>query len=154
MLQELFITGLGAFLGLLAALATEGIVRRRRKLRSFENLLDEARGFLLALMPILDSEVETVELVAALKHRIHLPIWDAIVGTGDLMEFRERPYFDSLIRLYTMILELRSRVDGASLASDQESDDLAEVRACVERIFVLTRNDAHLEPLIQVVPKR
>ena len=86
MLQELFITGLGALA--CSPHLHRGIVRRRRKLRSFENLLDEARGFYWH-HAYLDSEVETVERCSAEEDPS--PHLGREVGTGDLMEFRKGP---------------------------------------------------------------
>lgn len=156
MLGDLAVAFVGAFLGFVAALLTDGVVRRRRKLRSIDNLLDELHGFITALEPLILtlplSDEGNHELALALRYRVHLPIWDAIVGTGDLLEFRDKPYFNALIRLYTVILELRARVDGASGSVSHPEvgvDDLREMRNCAAQIMALSGRDSQIGALLE-----
>lgn len=146
--MEILLTVVGAFLGFGGALLAEGIVRRRQRMRSIHNVVDELNSLLTALdgvWPTPDAlrgphRLAAIEaLVRALAHRIHLPIWDSLVGTGDILEFRTKDFFDSLIGIYGRVLELRSRVDAVAAGgsrddSDDRADDLEDVLACGEQI--------------------
>ncbi|MDR1151275.1 MAG: hypothetical protein LBK72_02145 [Bifidobacteriaceae bacterium] len=163
---DLVPTFLGAFLGFLFALLANTLINNRQKRRSAKNLADELADFLRALHEVfpvgLDLTVsprstgwrESVASTAfALAHRIHLPIWESLVATGDLLALRKQDYFDSLIRIYVLILELRSRVNShtftARTAGQELRDDaLLAIHQSEEDIIALARDNVPLRALL------
>jgi hypothetical protein len=159
-------TFLGAFLGFLFALLANGLIHNGQKKRSVNNLADELSDFLHALHDVFLSDFDPdvgpmnaacreslAASALALAHRIHLPIWHALVATGDLLALMKQDYFESLVRAYVLILELRSRVNAYALVAHSaqslpQDDALIAIHQAQSEIIALAHRDAPLRHLL------
>lgn len=42
---------------------------------------------------------------------IYLPIWETVIQTGDILEFKDKSYFDTMIFVYTKIYRLKALIE-------------------------------------------
>ena len=58
-----------------------------------------------------------------LRYAIYIPIWDSVLQNGDLLYFKNKDYFDSLIKVYTYIIKIKNLIDGFETVSKQGDFD-------------------------------
>lgn len=58
-----------------------------------------------------DALEKMVIKIDKLRYALYIPIWDSVLQNGDLLQFKNKEYFDSLIKVYTYILKIKSLID-------------------------------------------
>ena len=123
---DLLIAFIGAFLGLGSALFLQKSLSNSQARKSIGNIIDELDVFFIDLIGVLtdinssksltydtpESEIEIFAMVPKkLAYAIYVPIWETFVKTGNILEFKNKVYFDDLILLYSNIQKLSNMIN-------------------------------------------
>jgi len=128
-------TAFGAFLGFGFSLLLEAKTIKENKKKSINNIIAELsqiyNGIEQIILSNYDEELSTIfskeglnisdnekeklcifdRKVRSMAHVIYLPIWNTLIQTGYLLEFKDEKYFDGLIRIYTLMIRLQKLID-------------------------------------------
>lgn len=128
-------TAFGAFLGFGFSLLLEAKVTKENKKKSINNIIAELsqiyNGIEQIVLSNYDEELSAIfdkeklnisddekeklcifdEKVRSMAHVIYLPIWDTLIQTGYLLEFKDEKYFEELIKIYTLMIRLQKLID-------------------------------------------
>lgn len=128
-------TAFGAFLGFGFSLLLEAQVTKENKKKSINNIIAELSQIYDGIEQIIlssyneelsaifdkgnhnisDNEKEKLYIfdgkVRSMAHVIYLPIWDTLIQTGYLLEFKDEKYFEGLIKIYTLMIRLQKLID-------------------------------------------
>lgn len=62
-----------------------------------------------------DKYIECIKILESriidATNTIYMPIWDSVLQNGDLLKFKDKGYFDLLIRIYTRIVAMRELIN-------------------------------------------
>lgn len=145
-------SAIGAFFGMITSLMLDKFIDSKSKRNSITNIiaeLDSIRNGLydqiICKLPEqyhnriinekleidLDSELldQINRNIKDLAYVIYIPIWETVLQTGDILEFKEKKYFEELIRMYTKIYKLKALID--SYYSEKEVNVI-----CIRRIII------------------
>lgn len=136
-LKDIINSAIGAFLGFGASLILEQMATSANKRKSINNivaelvtvrdgiresvisfipdsiksdifnnlLVEEFRGEKRVVLERLDKKIREMVYI------IYLPIWETVLQTGDILEFKDKPYFDTMIFVYTKIYRLKALIE-------------------------------------------
>lgn len=136
-LKDIINSAIGAFLGFGASLILEQMASSANKKKSINNIVaeleavrDGIRESVILFIPDdiksnISNNLLTEELVGENKlvlegldkkiremvYVIYLPIWETVLQTGDILEFKDEPYFDAMIFVYTKIYRLKALIE-------------------------------------------
>lgn len=145
--EEIVNSAMGAFLGFGASILVEAIVLSRRKKKSIKNVIAELESILGGLQKDIYDEFfygidnpdvsmindwsKPINKIKGLEYVIYLPIWNAVLQTGDVLEFKNEKYFEDLVWVYANLNKLQMLIDNFG---DEDNPKKAE------RIFKLYLN--------------
>lgn len=128
-------SAIGAFFGMITSLMLEKLLESNNKKKSIDNIIAELESIrnglneqIINKLPteycqeITNGIQQSIEIDADLLEQIngnikdlayviYVPIWETVLQTGDILEFKEKKYFEELIRLYTKIYKLKALID-------------------------------------------
>lgn len=128
-------SAIGAFFGMITSLMLEKFLESNNKKKSIDNIIAELESIrnglneqIISKLPaencqeITNGIQQSIEIDADLLEQIngnikdlayviYVPIWETVLQTGDILEFKEKKYFEELIRLYTKIYKLKALID-------------------------------------------
>ena len=115
---ELFYAFFGAFGGFLLASQWEHHSERRKKKKAIENIALELFGIRMTLCSNIISvansnskiDGKAYNKVIYIKYSVLTPVWDSLVNSGVLLDFKDEAYFDELIVAYTRVSMLRAQL--------------------------------------------
>lgn len=136
-LKDIINSAIGAFLGFGASLILEQMATSANKKKSINNIVaeleavrDGIRESVISFIPdsiksdisnnILTEELrgenkaileELDKKIREMVYVIYLPIWETVLQTGDILEFKDKPYFDAMIFVYTKIYRLKALIE-------------------------------------------
>ena len=90
---------LGAFLGFFFALLLGRIIENGVKKNSIDNLIVELKDIRDNISDCIDDR----SLPPVLAHSISIPVWEMMKSTGNLLQFKSKPYYDCVISIYANI---------------------------------------------------
>ena len=96
---DVLTTAIGAFLGFLFAFWLQTIIDGGKKKQSITNVKRELEE--------LYSLLETTKDDCEVSNEIYVPIWEAVVGSGDILCYIKEKYYNQLIETYSHILSLK-----------------------------------------------
>ena len=176
-LTDIVNSAIGAFFGMATSLMLEKIIISHRKRTSIKNIVSELvsirdgiRSAIIDNIPdllkkkVVDNKKPslTFEEKNALKRLtdniydmafvIYVPIWETVLQTGDILEFKNKEYFEELILLYTKIYKLKARIDRIYKddATYSERDVIEILVECleIEEIFC-DKNSYYIPTLVK-----
>lgn len=132
--KDIFNAALGAILGFTYSWLLGKKVAKDNKVKSIHNIVAELDqmycGIKETILSNYNEELSTLlakdkcssdndkkkirafdRKVRLMGHVIYLPIWDAIIQTGYILEFKDKEYFEALIRVYTVLIRLQKLID-------------------------------------------
>lgn len=136
-LKDIINSAIGAFLGFGASLILEQMATSANKRKSINNIVaeletvrDGIRESVISFIPDsiksnisnnllleeLSGEKKVVlerldKKIREMVYIIYLPIWETVIQTGDILEFKEKSYFETMIFVYTKIYRLRALIE-------------------------------------------
>lgn len=136
-LKDIINSAIGAFLGFGASLILEQMATSANKKKSINNIVaeletvrDGIRESIISFIPdSIKSDIPNYLLaeerrgeykvvlegldkkIREMVYVIYLPIWETVLQTGDILEFKDKPYFDTMIFVYTKIYRLRALIE-------------------------------------------
>jgi hypothetical protein len=108
----IFNTFLGAFLGVLLSVCLNDRLRKNRRKKCIDNIALELKDIKNALQ----EHKKTPTPI--LSYAIYTPIWEAVVGNGDILELIKEPYYDDLFLVYAHINKL-SKMENFAIENDE-----------------------------------
>lgn len=144
---ELIYAFFGAFGGFLLASQWEKFSERKRKKQSISNIIAELNGISGTIEKNIPEEIENAsdqdayknffeENLYHFKYLLYYPIWQSLINSGDLLDFKDEPYFDELINLYNRITVLSESINSLPNKYDP---DLKDVYYRCHKLCKLTR---------------
>lgn len=134
--DDILNSAVGAFLGFGASMVVEAIVLTRRKKKSIKNVIAELESILGGLEKDLYNEIfkdktnvnveaitdwgGVINKIKGLAYVIYLPIWNAVLQTGDVLEFKNEKYFEDLVWVYTKLNKLQLLIDNYGEEYDEK----------------------------------
>lgn len=146
-------TTIGAFLGFFFALLTEKLIGDANKKKTIDNVIDELVAYRNDLGALInpsikidledknffskpysitttDNEGRTItkqsclsDLPHQLVYSFYVPIWDTILETGVILEFKDKPYFNDLILVYSNINKLNRLTECYCTSNEKNNNE-------------------------------
>ena len=95
---------LGAFLGFGFALVVEKMIENGNNKSSIKNVVIELKDIRDSLAKYKDNK----DVPPCLAYSISLPIWETVKCNGNILEFRDKKYYNHVINVYAMLEQLIS----------------------------------------------
>lgn len=92
-------TAIGAFLGFVFGYLLEMIIESKKRQNSIKNLKIELNDILNTLKNHKNNK--------CVLNDYHTPIWEAVKGSGDILSYIKKPYYEQLIIVYSKIENLQ-----------------------------------------------
>jgi hypothetical protein len=108
---DIITTAIGAFLGFLFAFWLQAIIDGGKKKQSIINVKRELEE--------LYSLLEATKDDHTVSNEIYVPIWDAVVGNGDILCYIKEKYYNQLIETYSHILSLKELEQSLAYIQDE-----------------------------------
>ncbi len=88
--------------------------------------------------------------------KIYIPIWDSILQNGDLLKFKDKPYFNALIAYYTVLISIKQSIDGSqnSLSFDEVLSSFLEYKTLLEKTNEFLSADADVKKMYEEYYKK
>lgn len=97
-ISDIINTAIGAFLGFVFGFLLEMLIENTKRQKSIKNVKIE-------LIDILDT-LEKCKDDYMVLNNFYTPIWDTVLGTGDILSYIKKPYYKKLIMVYSNIIYL------------------------------------------------
>lgn len=173
-LTDILNSAIGAFLGFGTSLFLEQVLTSSRKRKSIDNIVSELisirdgiredilKSINLSAMRtdcnLVSTDIDMMLIdtkIRQMAYVIYAPIWETVLQTGDILEFKNKSYFEDLILLYTKIYKLKTLIDSYYKTISQEKNKLAEILTeCVEIDEIFTNKEKyHIANLVKDVTK-
>ena len=91
-------TAIGAFLGFVFGYILELLIENKKRQKSIKNLKIELNDILNTLKKYKDDN--------HILNDYHTPIWEAVKGSGDILSYIKKPYYEHLLMVYSKIENL------------------------------------------------
>lgn len=174
-LYEILYASIGAFLGFFFAFLAGKSIDRHKRMQAIDNIKKE----LLALKQYIDhailndsrltgvvaiikarkdngeitisgKEAEGIhEIISTIAYNIYIPIWETILFSGGILDFKDEEYFDELIEVYNSIKRLSNLVrHSVSLEMQNISMEISVVEQCIKISETLENNRSKLSVLL------
>lgn len=171
-LADIINSAIGAFFGMITSLMLEKIIDSSQKKKTIDNIISELLSIKIGinnqiiknLAPeiihtylygsnqelIIDNE--TVELIDKyikdMSYVIYVPIWETVLQTGDILEFKNKKYFEELILIYTKIYKIKILIDNYYEEKTFDGKQVINiVRECLELNQMFTDNKYKISAL-------
>lgn len=105
-ISDIINTAIGAFLGFVFGFLLEMIIENQKRQNSIENIKIELNDILITLEKTKDD--------FTVLNNFYVPVWNAVLYTGDILSYIKKPYYKQLIMIYSKIIylnNLESKVD-------------------------------------------
>lgn len=167
-LADIINSAIGAFFGMITSLMLEKIVDSNQKKKTIDNIISELlsikNGIHSQIIKNLTPEIiqialsksnyeisianEIIELIDSnikdMSYVIYVPIWETVLQTGDILEFKNKNYFEELILIYTKIYKIKILIDNYY---EEKTVDFKQIliiiRECIE-LNQLFNDDKHI----------
>lgn len=167
-------SAIGAFFGMITSLMLEKFLESISKRKSIDNIIAELKSIrnglnkqIISKLPPtylqehLNNSQGNIEIPVSVLKEIHknikdlayviyVPIWETVLQTGDILEFKEKKYFEDMIRMYTKIYKLKVLIDDYF---GKDETDLICVKMiideCVELNDIFTNNKFYISKLFK-----
>lgn len=103
--EDYIITVVGAFTGFGLALILEKLMSNHSKRKSIDNLKIE----LIDIKSLLEEEKDNEKMSYA--YAIYIPIWETVIGNGDILKLKRKKYYNDIIAVYSRIYKLAKKED-------------------------------------------
>ncbi|GHU48871.1 hypothetical protein FACS1894127_0490 [Clostridia bacterium] len=140
--SDIINTALGAFLGFFASLCVENWLRKRRRGKCIVNIALE----LMDLKCRIEESLNITDIPSALSYKLYTPIWETIIGNGDILELKNKPYYNTLFKAYNSITKLSRLEDGTR---ENTHIDICEIVGMRKAVLALL----NAEPLNALMEK-
>lgn len=121
-ISDIINTAIGAFLGFVFGFLLEMIIENTKRQKSIKNIKIE-------LIDILDT-LENCKDDYMVLNNFYTPIWDTVLGTGDILSYIKKPYYKKLIMIYSHIIYLK---DLEKSANEKAPDFIQKMNLIIER---------------------
>lgn len=164
-LKDIINSAIGAFLGFGASLILEKRTTSANKRKSINNIISELqsvrdgiRESIIVLIPDkmknaiyknllvegTDWEIRGIleridKKIIEMAYVIYLPIWENVLQAGDILEFKDKPYFDAMICVYTKIYRLKAIIESYYNENQNDMD--------LERLTVILKECLDLDAI-------
>ncbi len=174
-LKDIINSAIGAFLGFGASLILEQMATSANKRKSINNIVaelqtvrDGIRESVISFIP--DSikndisnnllaekfrgEKEVVlerldKKIREMVYVIYLPIWETVLQTGDILEFKEKPYFDTMIFVYTKIYRLKALIESYYKGEQNVMELTVILKECLDLDAVFSDPNTSIAELLE-----
>lgn len=102
-LSDIINTAIGALLGFGSAFYLQYHLIRRKRQKSIENIVLELKD----IRNTLEKWKDDTTIPPIFGYALFVPVWDAIIGNGDVIELKNKPYYNSLFIVYSNVLKLQ-----------------------------------------------
>lgn len=99
-IMDIIISAIGAFIGFLLALFMQAHVDKKSRAKKISLFISNVNE---EIVDISTSLQQYVIQKKPLDHSIPTPCWDAVLGSGIILELIEAPYYAYTIRVYSLI---------------------------------------------------
>lgn len=106
-LSNIINTAIGAILGLGIALYIDYHLIRRKRQKSIENIILELKDIRNTLKELKDN----TDIPSIFGYAFSVPIWETVIGNGDILELKNKPYYNFLFIVYSHITKLKKMED-------------------------------------------
>lgn len=130
-LYDITIAAIGAFIGYGFALLLEQRLLLRRRKKCIENIVIELKDIELSVKEKADDR----SIPSALSYNLYFPIWETVVGNGDILELKKEPYYDELFAMYNTLSKLARLEDGTRNSDSQNIEEIIGMRQAVLDLY-------------------
>lgn len=127
--SDMFNTAVGAAAGFFLSMLLENWLRKRRRRKCIINIALELNDIKAMINDKKDNNTP------ALSYAIYIPIWEAVVGNGDILELRNEPYYDDLFLIYGHISRLSKLEDFAQENGITDMSNIIQQRAYIIKLL-------------------
>jgi len=120
---------LGAFVGFFLSTSLQDWLRRRHRKKCIVNIALELKDIKNTIQKCKDA------ITPVLSYAIYTPIWEAVVGNGDILELKEEPYYDDLFLAYGHISKLSKMEDFAQENGQVDMTKIWQQRICIIKLL-------------------
>lgn len=174
-LKDIINSAIGAFLGFGASLILEQMATSANKRKSINNIVaelesvrDGIRESVISFIPdsiksdisnnLLTEEFERENKLVLEKldkkikemvYIIYLPIWETVLQTGDILEFKDKTYFDTMIFIYTKIYRLRALIEFYYKGEQNVLELMVILKECLDLDAVFSDPNSSIAELLK-----
>jgi hypothetical protein len=127
--SDIFNTALGAFIGLFLSMFLENRLSRRRRKKCIVNIALELNDIKNLIKNHLNDSTPT------LSYAIYTPIWETVIGNGDILELKNEAYYDDIFLVYGQISKLSKMEDFAKENSITNITTIKQQRAFIIKLL-------------------
>lgn len=81
--------------------------------------------------------IECYDNISEVCLELYVPIWDALVATGDVIEFKDECYFDDMLQVYTHTKVIFNIVSFQSASSLSDKIKLEKVLKIIKEVTII-----------------
>lgn len=81
--------------------------------------------------------IECYDNISEVCLGLYVPIWDALVATGDVIEFKDECYFDDMLQVYTHTKVIFNIVSFQSASSLSDKIKLEKVLKIIKEVTII-----------------
>lgn len=175
-LKDIINSAIGAFLGFGTSLILEQMATSANKRKSINNIVaeletvrDGIRESVISFIPdSIKNDISNNLLAEELKgenklllerldkkiremvYIIYLPIWETVLHTGDILEFKDKPYFDTMIFVYTKIYRLKALIESYYKGEQNVLELTVILKECLDLDEVFSNPNNSISELLKV----
>lgn len=165
--HQILYTFLGAFLGFFIPFLVQKENEKRKKKKIINNIFRELSGIknkldISIIIPFeeMDNDlinqirekyiieiylredlktrlIECYDNISEVCLELYVPIWDALVATGDVIEFKDECYFDDMLQVYTHTKVIFNIVSFQSASSLSDKIKLEKVLKIIKEVTII-----------------
>ena len=80
---------------------------------------------------------------------IYLPIWETVLQTGDVLEFKDKTYFDTMIFIYTKIYRLKALIEFYYKGEQNVLELMVILKECLDLDAVFSDPNSSIAELLK-----
>ena len=164
---QILYTFLGAFLGFIIPIIVQNKNEKRKNKKIINNIFRELSGIknkldISIIIPFeeMDNDlinqirekyiieiylredlktrlIECYDNISEVCLELYVPIWDALVATGDVIEFKDECYFDDMLQVYTHTKVIFNIVSFQSASSLSDKIKLEKVLKIIKEVTII-----------------
>lgn len=164
---QILYTFLGAFIGFFIPFLVQKENEKRKKKKIINNIFRELSGIknkldISIIIPFeeMDNDlinqirekyiieiylredlktrlIECYDNISEVCLELYVPIWDALVATGDVIEFKDECYFDDMLQVYTHTKVIFNIVSFQSASSLSDKIKLEKVLKIIKEVTII-----------------
>lgn len=174
-LKDIINSAIGAFLGFGTSLILEQMATSANKKKSINNIVaeletvrDGIRESIISFIPdslksdisnnLLEGKLsgekgvmleELDKKIREMVYVIYLPIWETVLQTGDILEFKNKPYFNTMIFVYTKIYRLKALIESYYKRDKNVLELTAILKECLDLDMVFSDPNNSIAELLK-----